>query len=340
VLAEPGASGQTSVSTVSQPRTPRSQTPGLLSFEPDPSIQTISRPPSPRSPTPELPLFHPDPSSPIDEDRPITEQGSPPPLPLSAPIIDDDQELHAQQEVQQQFQWLAKMLDENRKRGWGSGYRDFVDVLLLLRAVSGLGMVEQQNNRISDGVFVASTGSFTLNLTTFIDLMHLEHTSATWRNKLTMYFRLKSLYLYSEHTGGVRFEAQAHRTAWGIVSHWMENHDKFLPVNWVTTRFGSTELRPLLRDMLQEACRSECPNQSFKLIPFVCSMLFYVCFKVAWSIWRSRVDRMGSGKFCMQTSLQQNTQQSCDVKNLSMKSDYKYRGLEPRWFCVQAYFVS
>lgn len=245
------------------------------------------------SETSELPLFDLDPLSPLAEDQPITERDSPspsplrqspspslpphspsppppphspslpllpcspsPPLPLLAHEV-DVQEFRAQEEIRQQFQWLADMLDGNRKRGWGTAYRDFADVLLLLRAVSGLGMVEQRNGRVSDGAFSASTGCFTLSLATFIDLMHLEHTSTTWRNKLTAYFRLKSLYLYSEHTGGVRFQSPAHSYTWTIVSRWIENRDKLLPEDWTTTRFGSTELRPLLRSMLQEACQSK-----------------------------------------------------------------------------------
>jgi hypothetical protein len=145
------------------------------------------------------------------------------------------------------------MLADNKRRGWASGYRDFADVLLLLRAVGRLGMVEQQNNRVSEGVFSASAGDFSLSLETFIDAMNLEHAWGTWRNKLTTYFRIKSLYLYSKHAGRIDLKNPVHRNTWDVVNHWMEHHDKLLEENWVTKRFGSTELRPIVRGMVQEA---------------------------------------------------------------------------------------
>ena len=193
------------------------------------------------------------------EQTPLVDQGSPPSpsLPSSVHDEDDNPELRAQEEIRQEFQWLAKMLRENRNRGWGTGYRDFVDVLLLLNAVGGLGMSEQPNNRVSDGVFPASIGDFTLSLVAFIDVMDLEHSAATWGNKLTMFFRLKSLYLYSEHIGGIRFRDPAHNQAWDVTRRWVQHRDKVLDESWITKRFGSTELRPLVRSMLQEAYQSE-----------------------------------------------------------------------------------
>ena len=192
----------------------------------------------------------------------IVDQGSSPspPLPLSVHGRGNDPELRAQEEIRQEFQWLANMLHENRKMGWGTGYRDFVDVLLLLKAVSGLGMLEQPNNRVSDGVFPASTGDFALSLGTFIEVVGLDHSAATWGNKLTTFFRLKSLYLYSEHVRGIRFRDPAHNQAWDVTRRWVQHRDEVLEVNWVTTRFGSTELRPLVRSMLQEAYQSEHPT--------------------------------------------------------------------------------
>lgn len=196
-----------------------------------------------------------DPLSPELGHEPLITQESPSPLPL--PVDEANIQESQAQEIQQQFQWLADMLDENKKRGWGTAYREFVDVLLLLKAAGGLGMVEQ-NNRVSDGVFSASTGDVTLNLATFIDVMDLEHTLGTWRNKLTTYFRLKSLYLYSQHNDGITFQDPAHQSAWRVVSQWMVHDDKLLQESWVTKRYGCTELRPLLRSMLQEAHQGEC----------------------------------------------------------------------------------
>lgn len=79
-------------------------------------------------------------------------------------------------------------------------------------------MVELGNNKISDGEFQASTGVYRLPLTTFIDAMELGHSPATWRNKFTMYFRIKALHLYSQHTGGmIAFRDPMHQAAWGIL---------------------------------------------------------------------------------------------------------------------------
>lgn len=218
---------------------------------------TEDSPYSPRLEAQEPPLFYPDSPDPaVEHPQPISPGLPSPPLPPSPPEVNDP-ELQAREEIQQQFQWLVGMLNDNQRRGWGTAYRDFVDVLLLLRAVSGLGMVEQRNNRVSDGVLSTSVGDFVINLATFINMMDLEHSASTWGNKLTTYFRLKSLYLYSEHTGGIEFQDPTHRYAWNVVSKWMESQDKVLKEDWVTRRFGSTELRPLVRNMLQEAYKGK-----------------------------------------------------------------------------------
>lgn len=219
----------------------------------------------PSSDEADIPLFEPNTYGQLTEDRRITEQGSPPPPPLfveGQPIAEQtpapppfhagDQESQAMKEIHDQFQWLVLMLDQNQNQGWGSAYRDFADVLVLLRAVGGLGMVEKGNNKISHGVFHASMGSYALTVSTFIDLMNLGHSSATWSNKLTMYFRLKSLHSYSQHVGGARFQSPVHNDAWGIVSHWVGDQDKLLPEHWITTRYGNTELQTLVREMVQE----------------------------------------------------------------------------------------
>lgn len=216
----------------------------------------VLQPPSPREGVSELPLFYADSPSPIVEHSLLF---SPPPSPPSA-LETEDQELQAQMEMRERFGWFIAMLNENQKRGWGTGYRDFADVLLLLRAVSSLGMKEQGNNRLSNGVFSASVGDFGLDLWTFIHMMDLGHSPGTWRNKLTTYFRIKSLHLYSQHIGGIGFQDQSHVYAWNVVSPWMEHRDKLLGEDvWVTKRFGSTELRPLIRNMVQAAYAGEHP---------------------------------------------------------------------------------
>jgi len=189
----------------------------------------------------------------------------PHPLPLQMPEASGRTVLQAQQEIRESFHWLAEMLHQNKKRGWGTGYRDFVDISLLLRAVSTLGMVEHQGNRVSDGVFSASNGDFSLSFITFLDVMRLGYTSSTWRNKLTTYFRIKALYQYSQHTGAITFQNPIHESAWKIIKCWMENQDTVLEESWVTTRLGNTELRELTRDMLQEVYG----GKQFSLIGFI-----------------------------------------------------------------------
>jgi hypothetical protein len=239
-------------------------------------ILETSQIPAPSPDVSEIPLFEPDSSSQIaeedqpimdrgsphlllsDEDRPIVEQGSrSPPLP-SLPLHADDEEFRAMEEMRDQFQWLVDMLDQNKNRGWGTAYRDFADVSLLLHAVGSLGMVVRGNTRVSNGAFRASTGTYALALPTFIDVMGLGHSTGTWANKLTMFFCLKSLYAFSVHAGGIRFQLPAHQAAWEIVNCWVRDEDKLLPVNWITTKYGNTGLRVLAREMLQEVHQSKC----------------------------------------------------------------------------------
>ena len=163
-------------------------------------------------------------------------------------------------------------------------------MLLLLKAVSTLGMVELGNNRVSDGVFPASTGDFRLSLATFVDITDLGYTPSTWKNKLTMYFRLKSLHLYSLHASGIVFEDRTHSSAWSILSRWVENQDRLLEENWITTRFGNTELWKLLHDMLQEAYKGKCIH-SCCLFCYLDNTESSYISKVACSTWKSWVDR-------------------------------------------------
>jgi hypothetical protein len=241
-----------------------------------PTTSQASHVPTPNFDVTELPLFEPDSSSQIagDQpsaerrspspppalsvgDQPIVEQGSPsPPLQSSPPHV-DDQESQAMNEMREQFRWLVKMLNENKTQGWGTAYRDFVDVSLLLSAAGELGMVEGANHRVCKGVFRASTGNYSLTLATFIEVMGLGYASGTWGNKLTMFFRLKAIYSYYEHAGEPCFQSPIHQDAWIIVSSWLKNQDKLLPKNWVTTKFGNTELRKLARDMLREVTKSK-----------------------------------------------------------------------------------
>jgi hypothetical protein len=246
-----GPSQISTTSQVSQVSTPNTGVMELPLFEPGSSPSITGDQPSA-----ERRSLSPPPALSVD-DQSIMEQGSPsPPLQSSSPHI-DDQESQAMNEMRERYHWLVKMLNENKTRGWGTGYRDFVEVLLLLSAVSDLGMVEGANRRISKGVFHASTGNYSLTLTMFIEVMGLGHTSSTWGNKVTMFLRLRAIYSYYEHKGEPCFQSQIHQDAWEIVSSWLKNQDKLLPKSWVTTRFGNTELRKLVREMLDEASRSK-----------------------------------------------------------------------------------
>jgi len=199
--------------------------------------------PSPTLPIPELPL--PDTEAPgLAIEIELSPASTPPPHPIRLQMQEPSAQtiLRAQQEIQESFHWLAEMLHQNKKRGWGTGYRDFVDISLVLRAVGTLGMAEHQGNRVSDGVFSASTGAFSLSFITFLDVMHLGYTSSTWRNKLTTYFHIKALYQYSQHTGGITFQNPSHDAVWKIIKCWMENQDIMLEESWVTMRLGNTEL--------------------------------------------------------------------------------------------------
>jgi hypothetical protein len=171
-------------------------------------------------------------------------------------------ELHAQvaqDEIRQQFHWFTDMLNQNERQAWGTAYRDFINVELLLHAVQGLGMVEQGNGRVGHGIFHASTGDFQLDLPTFLDVMHLEHSAATWGNKLSAYFRIKTLYSFFQYNGGIVFQDAAHTQAWNTVRVWMDNKGKMLEGGqWVTSRYGNTKLRQLLREMVQEVQQGKC----------------------------------------------------------------------------------
>ncbi|KAF9788747.1 hypothetical protein BJ322DRAFT_1103897 [Thelephora terrestris] len=200
-----------------------------------------------RSPSPAPDLF--------PEHSSITGWGPPSPV-VSLPVNEEEEEEERQTvaEMRAQFGWLVQMIRDNQDTGWGTAYRDFVDSVLLLHAVEALGIKVRSNNRISKGEFCTSAGGrYPLTLDYFIDSMGLTYSSTTWRNKLTMYNRIMSLQSYVEHRGGASFGLDAHRAAWSVVGLWVGDRDKLLPVDWTTTRYGNTELKPLLSAMVQEA---------------------------------------------------------------------------------------
>jgi hypothetical protein len=71
-----------------------------------------------------------------------------------------------------------------------------------------------------------------------------------------------SLQSYVEHRGGASFGLDAHQAAWSVVGLWVRDRDKLLPVDWITTRYGNTELKPLLSAMVQEANQGKCTEFS------------------------------------------------------------------------------
>lgn len=269
LFLDPSISGPSGIRTTSQ--TPSSSAPQLPLFEPDASSpiaedQSISEQSSPsprlpqfsedrpiadrRSTSPRLPLF--------SEDQNILDQGSPsPPFPLLSLRV-DDQEVQAMEEMREQFRWLPDLLLRNRGQGWGTAYRDFADVLLLLRATQDLGMVEKSNNVLSAGEFHATTGTYSITIATFVEVMELGHSAATWGNKLTTYFRIMRISSYCQHRGGGFFQSPEHQTAWESLRRWVENRDVFLPNNWITSRYGNTLMARLVREMYQEAHQSKC----------------------------------------------------------------------------------
>lgn len=191
----------------------------------------------------------------MSEDGLFVDHNPPSPLQRSVQLSDGGghQTQVFQDEIRQQFHWLADVLDQNQREDWGTAYRDFIDVVLLLNAVQGLGMVEQRNSRISDGVFHASTGDVQLDLPTFLNVMNLGQAIGTWQNKLPPYFRIKTLHSFFQYNGKITFQEIAHTQAWNVVRVWMDNqHQVLAGGHWITTRYGNTELRPLLRSMVQE----------------------------------------------------------------------------------------
>ena len=92
------------------------------------------------------------------------------------------------EEIQREYSWLPILLAENETKAWGTAYRDFVEVRLLLVAVQGLNIEETDSNWLTKGVFQSEEREFTLSVCEFIDILQLMHSSAIWRNKVTAYF--------------------------------------------------------------------------------------------------------------------------------------------------------
>ena len=159
------------------------------------------------------------------------------------------------EEIRREYSWLPTLLAENETKAWGTAYRDFVEVRLLLVAVQGLNIEEMGNNQLTKGVFLSEGREFTLSVWEFIDILQLAHSSATWRNKVTAYFRIKQLYMFAQYNGGdITFQTPEHRPAWKAVQYWMDHREKVLEPRWETTRYGSKELHPLLQTMVMEVC--------------------------------------------------------------------------------------
>ena len=109
--------------------------------------------------------------------------------------------IQVEEEIRREYHWLCTLLAENEGRAWGTAYRDFMDVRFLLSAAQGMGMEELRNNRVGNGAFQASTGEFTLSIWDFIDILQLKHSSGTWQNKFTAYFRIKRLCMFAQYKG-------------------------------------------------------------------------------------------------------------------------------------------
>jgi hypothetical protein len=68
-----------------------------------------------------------------------------------------------------------------------------------------------------------------------------------------------------KHKGGIQFQETTHKQAWDMVNSWVENQHCMLPESWVTTRYGSTELQPLIYAMTQEVLQGKCFFSPFHL---------------------------------------------------------------------------
>ena len=81
-----------------------------------------------------------------------------------------------------------------------------------------MGIEEGGNNWLAKGVFQLSMGGFTLSVWDFIDVLQLTHSSSTWWNKVTAYFRIKQLCMFTQYNGReIRFQTPEHRLAWDAV---------------------------------------------------------------------------------------------------------------------------
>ena len=215
--------------------------------------QTISRPV-----TPTTPLFYvgspsPELTSSTNLQTTLADYEDPLPPSYDEPPLSPSDETQVAEEIRREYSWLRVLLAQNEAKVWGTAYRDFVEVKLLLFAVRGMGIEEVGNNRLAKGVFQSSMGGFTLSVWDFIDVLQLTHSSGTWRNKVTAYFRIKQLYMFAQYNhGGIWFQSREHCLAWDAVRCWMDNQNDVLGSLWETTRYGSKELRPLLQHMVAE----------------------------------------------------------------------------------------
>lgn len=152
-------------------------------------------------------------------------------------------------EIRDRFDWFSALIRENESQPWGTAYRDFVDVAQLLRAVRDMGM-KPMRNKISPGIFPASTGMVTLSVWTFIDILRPIHAPGTWRNKVTAYFRVQSLYKFARSAQDPRltFENQGHLDVLETIILWVENENIMLGNIW-RTQYGSKKFREQLGEM-------------------------------------------------------------------------------------------
>lgn len=161
--------------------------------------------------------------------------------------------------MQREFEWLVHVVMENQQVPWNTGYRDFINLALMLQAMERVRIVRKGNNGFTEGEFHTSRGDcYHVTLESFVEALGLVHSPTTWRNKFTTYFRILDLHSYVEHRGIQGFQLEEHRNVWRIVGWWVLNKDQVLPASdWKTKRYGNTELQRLVKEMLKDASNGE-----------------------------------------------------------------------------------
>lgn len=151
------------------------------------------------------------------------------------------------EEMQEEFRGLAMMIHRHASRGWNTAYRDFANMLVLLSVLQPLGMEKNSNGNISRGEYRAVTGVYSIDWKTFVDIMDLGSTSATWGNRISTHTQIMNIDSFFRFSDRASFLTSDHREAWNVVSQWLLVGDQFLPdSHWAARKYGNTSLQKLV----------------------------------------------------------------------------------------------